>query len=59
MGETLCIFILFWAVILGMVSTNEYETGEKALAIIEECEKALPRDQTCILTAKPLINERG
>ena len=59
MGEILFGLALLWAIVIGMENTNEYETGEKALEIIEECEKALPREQTCILIAKPLINERG
>ena len=57
MSEVMSFLVLFWVVVLGMEYTNEYQTGEKALAMIKECEKDLPRDVKCVLVAKQSVKE--
>ena len=45
MSEILFGLTLFWLIIIGMENTNEYEAGERAIAIIKKCEEQLPRNQ--------------
>jgi len=52
MNEAITFLIMFWLVVFGMSSTHEYQTGEKALIMIKECEKNLTRDVKCTLVAK-------
>ena len=52
MSEVMTFLVIFWMVVLGMEYTDEYQTGEKALIMIDECEKDLPRDVKCVLVAK-------
>ena len=49
------IAIFFTWLITGLIfqEGEQYTTGEKALAVIADCEAELPRDQHCILVAVP------
>lgn len=57
MGELLFTLALIWGVFFlaewSVKDTNEYKLGKQAKPLIELCEKNLPRNQKCELTAAP------
>ena len=45
---------VFWVVVIFMLQTPTYKTGEEALEIIKQCEKDIARNKKCELFAKPV-----
>lgn len=57
MGDVIVVILACWAIFFMMESTPEYEAGEKALILIEECESKLKRNQKCTIISVEANNE--